>query len=206
MRRLKTLAVIGVGLIGGSFALALRRAGAVSQVIGFDRDATALERAGALGVIDTTGASISEAAESADLVVVAVPVRAIGPVLHDVALAMQPGAVVTDVGSTKAQVVRVAEEELRERVSRFVPGHPIAGRETSGVDAATVDLFRRARVVLTPTPRTAPDAVDLVRGACEAVGGARTPGAAQDHDRIFRAVGHPPHRPPLPLGAASPGR
>ncbi len=193
MRRLKTLAVIGVGLIGGSFALALRRAGAVSQVIGFDRDATALERAAALGVIDTTGASISEAAESADLVVVAVPVRAIGPVLHDVALAMQPGAVVTDVGSTKAQVVRVAEEELRERVSRFVPGHPIAGRETSGVDAATVDLFRGARVVLTPTPRTAPDAVDLVRGAWEAVGGRVTAMAAQDHDRIFAAVSHLPH-------------
>jgi prephenate dehydrogenase len=193
MRRLKTLAVIGVGLIGGSFALALRRAGAVSQVIGFDRDAAALERAAALGVIDTTGTSISEAAAGADLVVVAVPVRAIGPVLHDVALAIQPAAVVTDVGSTKAQVVRTAREELRERFARFVPGHPIAGRETSGVEAATPELFRGARVVLTPTPETAADAVDLVRGAWETVGGRVTAMTAEDHDRVLAAVSHLPH-------------
>jgi prephenate dehydrogenase len=193
MRRLKTLAVIGVGLIGGSFALALRRAGAVSQVIGFDRDAAALERAAALGVIDTAGGSISEAAESADLVVIAVPVRAIAPVLRDVASAMQPGAVITDVGSTKAQVVQMAREELRERFPRFVPGHPIAGRETSGVDAALVDLFRGARVVLTPAPETAADALDLVRGAWEAVGGRVATMAAEEHDRIFAAVSHLPH-------------
>ena len=91
MRRLKTLAVIGVGLIGGSFALGLRRAGAVTTVVGFDRDGAALERAAAMGVIDEAAGSASEAARGADLVVVAVPVRAIGPVLHDVALAMQPG-------------------------------------------------------------------------------------------------------------------
>ena len=193
MRRLKTLAVIGAGLIGGSFAMALRRAGAVSSVVGFDRDGAALERAAALGVIDTVAGSVSEAAKGADLVVVAVPVRAIGPVLRDVALSIDAGAVVTDVGSTKGDVQRTARAELRDRIARFVPGHPIAGRETSGVDAATADLFRGARVVLTPGPETAADAVEVVRGAWEAAGGRVVTMAADDHDRIFAAVSHLPH-------------
>ena len=193
MRRLKTLAIVGVGLIGGSFALALRRAGAVASVVGFDRDGTALERAAALGVIDTAAGSVSEAAKGADLVVVAVPVRAIGTVLHDVALAIEAGAVVTDVGSTKGEVVRTAREELRDRFPRFVPGHPIAGRETSGVEAATADLFRGARVVLTPAPETAADALELVRGAWEVAGGRVVTAKAEEHDRIFAAVSHLPH-------------
>ena len=144
-------------------------------------------------VIDTACTSASEAARGAELVVVAVPVRAVGPVLHDVALAMDPAAVVTDVGSTKGEVVRVAEEELRERFARFVPGHPIAGRETSGVDAAVADLFRSARVVLTPAAATAADAVELVKACWEAVGARIATMPAERHDRIFAAVSHLPH-------------
>ena len=193
MRRLKRLAVIGVGLVGGSLALALRRAGAAASIAGFDRDAQALERAVALGVIDAAAASASDAAKGADLVVVAVPVRAIGTVLHDVALAMDPQAVVTDVGSTKGEVVALAREELRERFPRFVPGHPIAGRESSGVEAAVPDLFRAARVVLTPDSATAPDAVDLVKACWEAAGARVASMAAERHDRIFAAVSHLPH-------------
>jgi prephenate dehydrogenase len=193
MRRVKTLAVIGVGLVGGSLALALRRAGAVGSVVGYDRDPQALERATALGVIDSASASASEAAKGAELVVVAVPVRAIGPVLHDVALSLSPEAVVTDVGSTKGEVARIAGEELRDRFPRFVPGHPIAGRETSGVDSAVPDLFRAARVVLTPEARTAPDAVDLVKACWEAAGARVATMAAERHDRIFAAVSHLPH-------------
>ena len=193
MRRLKTLAVIGVGLIGGSFALGLRRAGIATRVVGFDRDRGALESAASLGVIDTAAESVSEAVKGADLVVIAVPVRAVGPVLHDVALSLDGDAIVTDVGSTKAGVVAVAREELRERFARFVPGHPIAGRETSGVESAIPDLFRGARVVLTPEAQTAPDAVEVVRGAWEAVGGRVAIADAADHDRIFAAVSHLPH-------------
>jgi prephenate dehydrogenase len=193
MRRLKTLAVVGVGLVGGSFALGARRAGIAPRVVGFDRDRGALETAASLGVIDTAADSVSEAVKGADLVLVAVPVRAIGPVLHDVALAMEPDAVVTDVGSTKEEVVRVARDELRDRFPRFVPGHPIAGRETSGVESALQDLFRGARVVLTPASETAPDAVDVVRGAWEAIGGKVAIADAADHDRIFAAVSHLPH-------------
>src|SRR5436190_3482359 len=114
MRRVGTLALVGVGLIGGSFALALKKAGAVSTVVGFDRDGAAVQRAVELGVIDRAAGSVSESVNGADLVVVAVPVRAIGPVLHDVSLALGPNAVVTDVGSTKAQVVETARAELRE--------------------------------------------------------------------------------------------
>ena len=193
MRRVKSLAVIGVGLIGGSFALALRRAGMATKVVGFDRDRGSLETAAALGVIDTAAESVTEAVKGADLVVIAVPVRSVGPVLHDVALAMDADAVVTDVGSTKAEVVQVARDELRERFPRFVPGHPIAGREASGVEAAFVDLFRGARVVLTPQGETAADAIDVVRAAWEAVGARVTTADAAEHDRIFAAVSHLPH-------------
>jgi len=193
MRRVGTLALVGVGLIGGSFALALKKAGGVSSIIGFDREGASLQRAVELGVVDRAADSISEAVSGADLVMVAVPVRAMGPVLHDVALALGPNAVVTDVGSTKSEVVETARAELRERFPRFVPGHPIAGRETSGVDAATADLFRGAHVVLTPGESTAREAIDLVRAAWEAVGGKVVLADAAVHDRIFAAVSHLPH-------------
>jgi prephenate dehydrogenase len=193
MKRLKRVTIIGAGLIGGSFAMGLRRAGVANSIVGVDRDAQALERAIALGVIDTTAQSVSEGAQGADLVVVAVPVRAAGSVLHDVSLAISDAAIVTDVGSTKSEVVRLARGELRTRFPRFVPGHPIAGRETSGVDSATAELFKGARVVLTPTEETASDAVEVVKACWEAVGGRVALLDAAVHDRIFAAVSHLPH-------------
>ncbi len=193
MRRLKSIAIVGVGLIGGSFALSLRRAGAVARIVGADRDAQALERAAALGVIDAVAESVTEAVSGAELVFVAVPVRAMGPVLHDVERGMGPDTVVTDAGSTKSDVVRTAREELRDKFPRFVPGHPIAGRETSGVESATPDLFRGARVVLAPEDATQPEAVTLVRGCWEACGARVATMGAAAHDRIFASVSHLPH-------------
>ena len=193
MRRMKSVAVIGVGLIGGSFALAMRRAGVTASIVGYDRDGASLQRAAELGVIDRAADSVSEAARDSELVMVAVPVRAIGRVLHDVSLALDADAVVTDAGSTKGEVVRVARDELRERFPRFVAGHPIAGREASGVDAANVDLFRGARVVLTPEAETAPQALAVVRGAWESIGARVSLAGADEHDRIFAAVSHLPH-------------
>ena len=193
MRRLRKVAIVGVGLIGGSFALALRRAGVATQVVGVDRDGRALERAIELGVIDTTAQSPSEAAKGADLVFVAVPVRAIGSVLHDVAHGIGPEGVITDAGSTKADVLKTAREELKEHFPRFVAGHPIAGRESSGVDAAVHDLFRGARVVLAPAEETTDAAIELVRACWEAVGGRVSTLPAAVHDRIFAAVSHLPH-------------
>ena len=193
MRRLRKVAIVGVGLIGGSFALALRRAGAVAQLVGVDRDGGALERAIALGVIDTTAQSASEAAKGADLVFVAVPVRAMGSVLHDVALGIGPEGFITDTGSTKADVVKTARAELKEHFPRFVAGHPIAGRESSGVEAAVHDLFRSARVVLSPSEETTEEAIDLVRTCWESVGARVSTLPAAVHDRIFAAVSHLPH-------------
>jgi prephenate dehydrogenase len=193
MRRLKTIGLVGVGLIGGSFAAALKRAGWSARIRGYDRDARSLERAVELGVIDEAADSVSDAARGAELVIVAVPVRAIAGVLHDVAPALGPEAVVTDVGSTKTEVVREARAELRERFVRFVPAHPIAGRESSGVDAALPDLFKGARVVITPLPETAEDAVTLVRQCWEAAGGKVATLAPDVHDRVFAAVSHLPH-------------
>ena len=193
MRRFRRVAVLGVGLIGGSFAAALKRAAAVQAVVGYDRDGATLQRAVELGVIDSAADSVTEAVRGADLVMVAVPVRSLGPVLHDVSLALDGNAVVTDAGSTKADAMRTARDELRERYPRFVAGHPIAGRETSGVEAASAELFRGARVVLTPDAGTLPEAIDVVRGAWEA-GGARVSTMTGDlHDRIFAAVSHLPH-------------
>jgi prephenate dehydrogenase len=152
-----------------------------------------LERAAALQVIDEVADSASEAARGSELVIVAVPVKAVGPVLHDVGLALDPNAIVTDVGSTKAEVIETARVELRERFPRFVPGHPIAGREQSGVEAASVDLFKSARVVLTPVAETQPKALDLVRASWEAAGARVSTLSPADHDRIFAAVSHLPH-------------
>jgi len=193
MRKLKSMAVVGVGLIGGSFALAARRAGAVANVVGYDRDPSALQRAIELGVIDTAAESVTDCARGAELVMVAVPVRALGPVLHDLGMALEPEAVITDAGSTKAEITKLAKEELRDLYERFVPGHPIAGRETSGVDSATAELFRGARVVLTPEPETSAAAVALVRGIWEAAGARVAAMDAQMHDRVFAAVSHLPH-------------
>jgi prephenate dehydrogenase len=193
VRRLKSIAVVGVGLIGGSFALAMRRAGVAAKIVGADRDGQALERAAALGVIDAVAESVSEAAACADLVFVSVPVRAMGAVLHDVAQGLGPDAIVTDAGSTKADVVRTAAHELHEKMPRFVPGHPIAGRESSGVESAVADLFRNARVVLTPQEGTAPKATELVRSCWEACGARVTVMEAAAHDRIFASVSHLPH-------------
>jgi prephenate dehydrogenase len=193
VRRLKNIAIVGVGLIGGSFALALRRAGAVARIIGADRDTQALERAAALGVIDTAAHSITEAVSGADLVFVAVPVRAMGPVLHDIERGLGPETVVTDAGSTKSDVLRTARAELHDKFPRFVPGHPIAGRETSGVEAATAELFRGARVVLAPDESTRPEAVALVRSCWEACGSRVALMGAAAHDRVFASVSHLPH-------------
>ena len=193
MRRLKRVAVVGVGLIGGSFALALKRGGMTATIVGTDRDQRALESATAMGAIDTAAESATEAVKGAELVFVAVPVRQIGGVLHDVALAMDPAAVVTDAGSTKVEVVRAARAELRERFPRFVAGHPIAGREASGVEAATADLFRGARVVVAPEAETAWDAKELVRACWESTGARVTECPAETHDRIFASVSHLPH-------------
>ncbi|HJV52722.1 MAG TPA: prephenate dehydrogenase/arogenate dehydrogenase family protein [Noviherbaspirillum sp.] len=190
---MKKITIFGVGLIGGSFALALKKAGAVTQVVGVGRSAASLERAKELGIIDQIGGSVAEAVNGADLVLVAAPVAQTERILSSIAPHLRPGTVVTDAGSTKTDVVAAARKALGEKIAQFVPGHPIAGREQNGPDAAIVDLYVGKKVVLAPLPENSADDVARVAGAWQQCGAIIHRLTAQEHDRVFAAVSHLPH-------------
>lgn len=187
------LVVCGVGLIGGSFALALREAGIVGRIVGIGRTATALERASTLGVIDEIASDWAAALDGANLVLLAAPVGQLDAIMGAMAPHLQAGTVVTDAGSTKRDVIEAAYRHLDAHLARVVPAHPIAGAEKSGVDAAFPTLYRERKVVLTPLPENDADAVALVRAAWTACGATVVDMAPQDHDRVFAAVSHLPH-------------
>lgn len=186
-----TLALVGTGLIGGSFALALKQAGAVREVLGVGQSLAKLTLARELGLIDRA-VDWAEAGR-ADCILLALPVGETGSVLKQLAPHLKPGAIVTDAGSTKAQVVETARAVLGVHFSGFVPGHPIAGSEKSGPGAARADLYRRKRVVLTPHADTRADALATVGALWEAAGAQIETLDAAQHDRIFAAVSHLPH-------------
>ncbi len=191
--RLGKVVVVGVGLIGGSFALALKSAGAAGRVIGVGRRIETLERARSLGIVDSIGSFDAATLGDADLVLVAVPVAQTRPVLASLAPLLGASTVVTDAGSTKQDVIEAARAAMGERSARFVPGHPIAGTEHSGPEAAFSGLYRERRVVLTPLPENAPADVARVRGAWEACGAQVEELGAAEHDAVFAAVSHLPH-------------
>jgi prephenate dehydrogenase len=185
--------IVGVGLIGGSFALGLKAAGAVDRVVGLGRSAQALARARELGIIDEAAASPQDAMRGADLVLLAAPVAQTGPILAALLPWLEPQTIVTDAGSTKSDVVAAARAALGDRVKQFVPGHPIAGRESNGPDAAIPDLYRGKKTVLAPLAENTPEAIDKVAAAwrtCGAIIHVLTP---QEHDKVFAAVSHLPH-------------
>lgn len=186
-----TLALVGTGLIGGSFALALKEAGAVRTVLGVGRNPARLTVARELGLIDRT-ADWAEAGQ-ADCILLALPVGETETVLRQLAPHLKPGAIVTDAGSTKANVVAAAHAALGARFADFVPGHPIAGSEQSGPGAARADLYRGKRVVLTPQAGTRGEATATVRALWEAAGAQVETLDAALHDRVFAAVSHLPH-------------
>jgi prephenate dehydrogenase len=185
--------IVGVGLIGGSFALALKHAGAVARVTGVGRAPEALARALELGIIDEVAASIEEAMRGADLVLIAAPVGQTEAILANLLPYLEPHTVVTDAGSTKSDVVAAARAALGGQVHQFVPGHPIAGSEANGPDAARVDLYRGKKAVLAPLPENAPEAIDRVAAAWTACGAIIHTLTPQEHDRVFAAVSHLPH-------------
>ncbi len=186
-----TLALVGTGLIGGSFSLALKQAGAVREMVGVGRNPARLTIARELGLIDHV-ADWAQAGQ-ADCILLALPVGETEAVLRQLAPHLKPGAIVTDAGSTKANVVAAARAALGTRFADFVPGHPIAGSEQSGPGAARADLYRGKRVVLTPQADTRTDAVSTVRALWEATGAQVETLDAAQHDRIFAAVSHLPH-------------
>jgi prephenate dehydrogenase len=185
--------VCGVGLIGGSFALALKAAGAVREVVGLGRSRGPLEEALKLGVIDHIASDWEEAARDADLVLLGMPVGQMPAVMAALAPHLQPGTIVTDGGSTKSDVVAAARAAFGDKVAQFVPGHPIAGAEKSGVSAAKTELYVDKRVVLTPLPENPAAAVTRVRNAWEACGAKLSELSPAEHDSVFAAVSHLPH-------------
>lgn len=194
MASVGTLALIGVGLIGGSWVLGLRQAGLVSdRIIGCGRSMPNLETALKRGVIDDATTDPRVAVQEADLVVVAVPLGAVGPVLRTVRDDLADGAIITDVGSAKGSVIRDARDALGDRFSRFVPGHPIAGNEKSGAESAFPELFHNRRVILTPTDGTDEGAVDRVAALWRSVGASVAYMSAQHHDEVLAATSHLPH-------------
>lgn len=193
MARIEKLVVVGVGLIGGSFALALKAAGAVNRVVGVGRGESNLRRALALGIIDAQGALDAATLRDADLVLLAVPVGQMRAILRAMAPLLGPTTAVTDAGSTKQDVVALARRELKGSLSRFVPAHPVAGTEKSGADAAFAGLYRGRKVVLTPLKENDPKAVALVRSAWEQCGAQVFALRPKEHDAVFATVSHLPH-------------
>ncbi|HTH39694.1 MAG TPA: prephenate dehydrogenase/arogenate dehydrogenase family protein [Rhodocyclaceae bacterium] len=193
MAKLGKLVVCGVGLIGGSFALALKQAGYVGQVVGMGRNRSTLEAAKQLGLIDEIGGDWASALQGADLVLLGMPVGQMPPVMAALVPHLAPGTVVTDGGSTKGDVVATARAAFGDKISQFVPGHPIAGAEKSGPSAALADLYQGRRVVLTPLAENSPQAVATVQSAWEACGAQVSALTASGHDRVFAAVSHLPH-------------
>jgi len=190
---IETLVVVGVGLIGGSFALALKQAGVVGRVIGVGRSAANLAQATQLGVIDAVETDLARAVAAADMVLVAVPVAQTEAVLRAIAPHIGPACVVTDGGSTKQDVVAMARAALGAKIAQFVPAHPIAGAENSGAAAARADLYQGRKVVITALPETRADALERVRAAWLACGAELRAMQAAEHDAVFAAVSHLPH-------------
>ncbi|MEJ2094689.1 MAG: prephenate dehydrogenase/arogenate dehydrogenase family protein, partial [Gammaproteobacteria bacterium] len=168
------LSIIGVGLIGGSLARALRKQNACGHITGYGRSSEHLQEAVDLGVIDNFSLSMGSAVKSADLIVLATPL-------------------ITDVGSAKGSVVEAAHATLDDFLPRFVPGHPIAGKEKSGVSASTADLFQSHRVILTPLPETSVSAIDKIRQMWELCGAEVVQLGVKQHDEILAATSHLPH-------------
>ncbi|TWG82637.1 prephenate dehydrogenase [Cupriavidus gilardii J11] len=184
--------IVGVGLIGGSLARALKRAGVVDEVVGVGRSPASTERALALGVIDRA-ATLEEAVPGASVIVLCAPVAQTFALLHAIEPHLQPGTIVTDAGSTKGDVIMAAKTALGDKVAQFVPAHPIAGRELNGVEAALPDLYDGKRIVLCPLQENVRADVAAVRAMWEAAGGVCEIMSALQHDAVFAAVSHLPH-------------
>jgi prephenate dehydrogenase len=193
MARIDKLVIVGVGLIGGSFALALKAAGAAGRVVGVGRSEANLARALDLKIIDAVGALDRATFGDAGLVLLAMPVGQMRRVMRAMAPLLGAKTVVTDAGSTKQDVVDLARRELKKSLARFVPGHPIAGTEKSGAGAAFPQLYRGRKVVLTPLAGTDAGALALVRSAWEACGAGVFELKPREHDAVLASVSHLPH-------------
>jgi prephenate dehydrogenase len=187
------LGLIGCGLMGGSFALALKKAGLVQRVVGYSKSPSTTERARQLGVIDVEAPSALLAVSGADLVLIAVPVSATEATFKSIRHLISPGALVMDVGSTKCDVVQAAQRSFREHLALLVPAHPIAGKETAGIEHADAALYQGRQVILTPLETNSAAQVERARSVWTAVGASVQSMSPERHDAAFAAVSHLPH-------------
>ena len=187
------LAIIGCGLMGGSFALALRQAGLVQTIVGYSASDKTRQRAVELKVIDHACTSVAEAVQGADLVLLAVPVGAMHASFEAMRNALAPNALLMDVGSTKCDVIAAAQATLGERLSCFVPAHPIAGKEVAGIEHADATLYQARRTILTPLPKTGIHRLQAAHQVWTAVGSHVSTLTPEAHDATFAAVSHLPH-------------
>ncbi|HAI69758.1 MAG TPA: prephenate dehydrogenase/arogenate dehydrogenase family protein [Gammaproteobacteria bacterium] len=190
---IQRLTIIGVGLIGGSLARALKRAGACGEIVGCGRNTANLQHAIELGVIDRYDTNPAVAVKDADRVVVAVPLGAMADLFAVIRDALSPQAIITDVGSAKGTVVADAREHLGQHLSRFVPGHPIAGTEKSGVAASFAELFENHRVILTPLPETDSTAHAKIKTMWQLTKAEVIDMSVEHHDEVLAATSHLPH-------------
>lgn len=190
---MKKIVIFGVGLIGGSVALALKKTGSHAEIVGVGRSQHSLQAALDLGVIDTATSNVAAAVADADIIIIAAPVAQTSSILHAIKPHLAASTVITDAGSTKGDVLQCAQEILGKQFTQFVGGHPIAGAEKSGVSAAMADLYINKNVVLTPTPETDPQATQRVKALWQQCGASVSEMTAATHDSIFAAVSHLPH-------------
>ena len=191
--RFDRVAVIGVGLIGGSFALALKEKRLCGHVVGVGRSSANLELALERGVIDSSAAETAAAVRHADLVLVSTPVAQFEEIFREIKSNLKAGALAMDAGSTKRDVVAAARAGLGAKIAQFVPAHPIAGAEHSGAAAANAELFRGRRVVLTPLEENTKQNLEAVAGLWSAIGARVARMTPEEHDQVFAAVSHLPH-------------
>ena len=187
------LGVIGCGLMGGSFALALKRVGLVKRVIGYSKSPSTTEKAKKLGIIDTAAESALLAVSGSDIVLLAVPVAATEATFKAIRHLIEPGVLLMDVGSTKRDVVDAARRVLKERIASFVPAHPIAGKEAAGIAHADATLYTGRQVILTPLPQTSPELLQKATDVWAAIGSQVLRMTPENHDAAFAAVSHLPH-------------
>lgn len=190
---LNKIVIYGVGLIGGSFALALRQAGAVREIVGFGRSKTTLDEAMRLGIVDRIGENEVAEVADADLILLATPVAQMATIFSRIAPYLGANTLLTDGGSTKSDVVAAAYANLGDKVGQFVPAHPIAGAEKSGASAALAELYQGKKVVVTPLPENSDAAIASVRLFWELCGAAVCELTPAQHDEVFAAVSHLPH-------------
>lgn len=193
MTPFKKIVICGVGLIGGSFALALKKSGFKGQILGLERSADVLERAHALGIVDEVGLSLEETLKDADLLVLSVPVAQTGNVLKMILPYWHASLIVSDTGSTKTDVVAMARDVLGDKIAQFIPAHPIAGSETNGPEAAVDDLFTGKKTVIAALPENSRVDVERIADVWERCGAIIHHLSPENHDTVFATVSHMPH-------------